>query len=409
MKKVFTILLVLSMMLVLANISFAEDPVTLQLWHRWSGNNEKVLAEVVAAFEADHPEVNIEITAKPGEYFELLQQMIADIAAGNPPPDIFVGGYNLLNYIATEVKPTPVDQMAPDEAAYTELKDRFLQEVFALGSYGGVQVGVPFAMSNMIMYVNLDIFEAAGLTAADVPTTWEGVAEKSKVIKEKTGKYGIGIQLPDNWADQALIYSAGGNLLSEDGTKVAFNDEGGVRAYTMWQNMVKNGFHPVATDPEILASFQAGEIAMHTTTIMKLSTISNAAAFKVGIFECPSFEGYPKQLPAGGAALISFAKDQAKKDAAWKFFDYAVSPAGMTIFVKTGYLCVTKAEVPVLPGQEASYAQRVYARPWACWPGGAAGLEIEQRFLQVRTELIYGDQDVKTTLDELASECNDLL
>ena len=81
----------------------------------------------------------------------------------------------------------------------------------------------------------------------------------------------------------------------------------------------------------------------------------------------------------------------------------------MEMFTTTGYLCVTKAEVPVTPGQEAAYAQTQYARAWECWPGGSAGLEIDARWISVRSSILMENKDVASTLKALNDECNMLL
>ena len=183
MKKLLALVLTLSLILGMAAVASADDQVTISVWHRWSGTNEKILQECVDKFMADNPNIKIDVVGKAGEYFELLQTMISDAAAGNPKPDIFVGGYNLLNYIAEELVPTNVDELAPDQAALDELYGRFTDEMLALANYNGNQIGLPLAVSNMVMYVNMDIFEAAGLTEDDIPTTWEEAKKVCAVIK----------------------------------------------------------------------------------------------------------------------------------------------------------------------------------------------------------------------------------
>ena len=84
MKKFFAMLLAVVMLASCAGFAMADEPTTITVWHRWSGSNEAFLNEVLDAFQAEHPEVKIEVSAKAGEYFELLQSMIADAAAGNP-------------------------------------------------------------------------------------------------------------------------------------------------------------------------------------------------------------------------------------------------------------------------------------------------------------------------------------
>lgn len=409
MKKLATLFLVLLMVLSTASFAAGEETVTLNLWHRWSGTNEEILAECVAQFEAEHPNIKIEITAKAGEYFELLQSMIADAAAGNEKPDIFVGGYNLLNYIASELEPTNVDELSPSQEELDALYDCFTPEMLALSNVDGEQIGLPLAVSNMVMYVNMDIFEEAGLTEEDIPTTWEEAAQVCEVIKNNTDHYGLYLQLPDNWGDQAIIFSAGGEMLNETKDRVDFTNEGCIKALTTWQEFYNKGYTPICTDAESMANFSAGDIAMNLTTIMKINTFNEYAAFDLRVAECPGFEGYDKQLPAGGAAMISFTTDDAKKAAVFEFMKYMSSQEGMETFTKTGYLCVTKDEVPMVAGQEAAYAQTVYARPWECWPGGSLGLEIDARWLTVRNAIVMEGADVVSSLTALEEECNMLL
>lgn len=410
MKKLLSILLMIIFTLSALPAFAAAEPVTLTLWHRWSGPNEAALLEVVAAFEAANPEVKIEVTGKPGEYFELLQKMIADMAAGIQPPDMFVGGYNLLNYITTELDPVPLDQIAPSAEAYQALVDRFEPAIWALANTGGVQVGMPYALSNIVTFYNKDLFAAAGLTEADVPTTWDQVFEVGQIIKEKTGKYAFSMQKVDSWPDQAMIFGNGGQLLSEDGEQVAFNNPEAVESITIWQDLYKQGLAPVCTDDEQMASFTAGDIAMYVASVMKLSSLNSSAAFDVGVEMFPSFGDKPRMLPAGGAAIISFTADtQAKRDAIWAFMDFASTDEQMASFTKTGYLCVTKGEVPVAPGQEVAYAQIPFAVQWTAWPGGSAGLEIDRLYIDTRMSLIHGGDDVQSAYDKLVEACNDLL
>ena len=122
----------------------------------------------------------------------------------------------------------------------------------------------------------------------------------------------------------------------------------------------------------------------------------------------PAFEGHQKQLPVGGAAMISFSKDEAKKAAVWSFLDYFANE-GVKTFVKTGYLNPTTTEVEVVDGQEAAYAQMDSVRPWECWPGGSAGLEIDSMWISTRTDIIQNNMDVVEALSNLADECNALL
>lgn len=410
MKKLIALFLTLMLVFSVAAIAQADEEVTISLWHRWSGTNEKILQECVDKFMADNPGIKIDVVAKAGEYFELLQSMISDAAAGNAKPDIFVGGYNLLNYIAEELDPTDVADLAPDAAAVTELYGRFTDEMLALAKWDGKQIGLPLAVSNMVMYVNMDIFRAAGLTEADIPTTWEEARKVCATIKEKCpDKYGLYLQLPDTWGDQAIIFSAGGEMLNADKTRVDFTNEGLLYALQTWQDFYTEGYIPHCLDSEATPMFNSGDIAMNLTTIMKINTYKEQSTFDLRVAQTLGFDGKVKQLPAGGAAMISFSTTDAKKAAVFKFMQFMTSKEGMEMFTKTGYLCITKDEVPMVEGQEYAYAQTQYARPWECWPGGSAGLEIDGRWLSVRNSIVMEGWNVKESLAALEEECNMLL
>ena len=326
MKKVLSLVLTLCLMLTMcfAAVGEAEEPVTINLWHRWSSSTEQALLNVIAGFEATHPNIHVEVTAKSGEYFALLQSMIADAAAGNDLPDVFVGGYNLLNYIATELKPTAVDQLAPSQEALDALYANFKPGMLELSQYDGVQVGLPYAVSIMPMYINMDLFTKAGLTEADIPTTWDEVAKVAAIITEKTDAIGVQIHnMEDAWANQALVFSNGGQLLTADKQRCDFTNEGALEAISMWQNLYTNGYASALSSSEIQSSFTSGNVAIYCTSIMSINTILNYSDFPVKVCKTPAFEGHDLALPSGGAALISFTQDDAKKAAVWEFLNYA--------------------------------------------------------------------------------------
>lgn len=413
MKKFLALLLTLTMLLTMCCVSAlaAEEPVTITLWHRWGGANEQYLHEIIDNFMANNPDVKVDVNLKNVSYTELLQGMIVDAAAGNPLPDAFVSGYNVLDYIATELNPTTVQELAPSAEAEAELLGRFSEEMKGLASYRGESIGLPLAASNMVMYVNMDLFKEAGLTEADIPKTWEEVEKVCAIITEKTDAEGIVVPRVDSWADQALIYSAGGTVLSEDGTQVDLTNEGCVKAMTFWQSMYQNGYVPNIAHGDLETTFQAGDIAMDCTTIMTVTAMRTYCDFDLRIVEVPSFEGFKKQLPAGGAAMVSFTnpEDEAKRDAMWRFLDYLYSDEAMKIFGQTGYFCVTNMEVEMTPDQEPMYAQKPYAMQWVNWPGGSIGLEIEGLWVNARDAICAEGADVVSTLEALEEECNMML
>lgn len=387
-----------------------NEDITITLWHRWSSLTEEALMNLIAEFEEANPNIHVEVTAKSGEYFTLLQSMIADAAAGNDLPDVFVGGYNLLNYIATELKPTVIDELAPSQNDLDKLTSYFQPGMMELAQYDGKQVGLPFAVSIMPMYINMDLFREAGLTEADIPTTWDEVFEVAEIIEKNTSAAGVQIHnMADAWGDQALVFSRGGQLLTDDKQKCNFTNEGCIAALTMWQDLYSKGYATELSSSEIQSTFTSGNLAIYCTSIMSVNTIVEYSDFEVKICKTPSFKDHDLKLPSGGAALISFSKQPEKQKAVWAFLDYA-SSKGMVNWAKdSGYLCPTNVDLELNDYMKAAYECLPYSVAWECWPGGSAGMEIDSMWITTRNEILWEGADVTKTLTELEETCNMML
>ena len=279
-----------------------------------------------------------------------------------------------------------------------------------LSQYDGEQVGLPFAISIMPMYINMDLFEQAGLTEADIPTTWDEVFEVADIIEKNTNATGVQIHnMADAWGDQALIFSRGGQLLTEDKQKCDFTNEGCIAALTMWQELYNKGYATELSSSEIQSTFTSGNVAIYCTSIMSVNTIADYSDFEIKICKTPSFDGYDLKLPSGGAALISFSKDQARQNAVWTFLNYA-STEGMVGWANnSGYLCPTNVELELNDYMKAAYECLPYSVAWECWPGGSVGMEIDSMWITTRNEILWEGADVTKTLTELEETCNAML
>ena len=379
----------------------------IEVWHRWSGANQEALQAVIKEFQQKNAAITVKEMGMPGEYVELLQKMIANLAAGKQPPDILIGGYDFLNYIADELKPIPMDVLGGNEAK--EVFGRFEPAVLKLGQVGGKQVGMPYAMSNIVTFYNPDLFKAAGLNSTAMPKTWTEMFTLGKVLREKTGKFPVHIQDVSNWTDQALIFSNGGRYLSDNGKCVAFNNVEAVNALDMWARLHAQGLSPKGTDAEMTASFTAGGIGMYVASIMKLSSLRQNSKFDIGVAPFPAFEGKKPALPIGGAALFVFSKESAKQKAAWELVKYFLSDGGLRTWTKTGYLGPTKAKMEVAKGQEVAYAQLPNSVPWLSWPGAGKGMEVDRIFLNTRNKIRFGETGAKEGLERAAQQSNALL
>jgi multiple sugar transport system substrate-binding protein len=340
-----------------------------------------------------------------GAYGGLTTALQVAAAAGRPPAVAQIS-YRLLRYAAETFGPTPIDRVAGGE--FQAVADTYHPSVLKLGQLKGVQWGMPYALSSAVMYLNPELFKTAGLDPNAPPRTWEDVVQAARTIKDKTGKFGLYIQMDDTWPMTWFLYGLGGQWLSEDGERAQVNTPKAIKGMEFWASLVKDGLHPMAKNDEGFPSFQAGNIGMVFTTIARRDLFESGSKFPVKVGELPGFAGQPRKIAAGGNILMMFAKDPQEKAGAWALIKHLVSPQGITEWVKgTGYISSLKdlekdsrylGNLFVeLPNMRPPYAQVQYVVPEENWP--KKGLQIEQILIETRDAILLGQVDAKTGMD----------
>jgi multiple sugar transport system substrate-binding protein len=398
---------------------WAADAVTIEYWHINSPTfGGPAVKELVQLFEARNPGIKVVEKFQPGVYTGLMQQLQVALAAKRPPAVAQIG-YNLTAYAAGQFPHVALDgYRQSDPAFFKGIPDN----VVALGELGGRLHGIPFGISTPVTYYNPEIFRAAGLNPAEPPQTWDEVQRVGLVIKQKTGKFAVYLQQPnDEWIDQTLIWGNGGRPLSADGRRVGWDSPEAVEAMQMWQDMVnKTGIATSLTWEEGIQAFLSGHVAMCLTTIGRQDHMrKNASGFEVKSVPVPRFGTKPLATATGGNVLMIFASDPVQERAAWEWIKFLLSPDGATVWTKgTGYLPprAALADDPKhlkpffdqAPLMKAALLTFPYAKPWVSFPG-PRGLEITKRLIKARDEVLEGKRRAEIILKEAAQQANALL
>lgn len=231
----------------------------------------------------------------------------ADYVAGNalqvafqsgPGPDIFlISAGDILRYANNDV----LADLAPyvSDEAHAD----FNEAAMATRMDGDKVLALPSEISPLIMYYSVDAFESAGLSEADVPSTWEDMLDVAEQLTT-ADRFGV-LFHPDpgyyqNFTWYPLLWAGGGDVVSQDGRSSTFDSEAAVAALGFWQDTVKRGVAPTSANgrggSDIMANLVAGTCAMQNTTVALVENLRNEAPdFRFGI------AGYP--LPPGGEAV----------------------------------------------------------------------------------------------------------
>lgn len=234
LKKTAVVLLVLCCMASLFAQGAAEakttGPRVVTFWSLFTGGDGEFFDAIINEFNKTHTDIQLKNdTVKFDDYYTKLT---AALAAGNAPDMIVCHQGNLLNYV-------PSGQLlALDEylKANNFPIDDFVEAPLKACNFDGKQYAIPLDVHPIIMYVNTDLLEKAGIK--EIPQTIEDLIAAGVKVAETTGKMGIDI---DNTTAVykaytltrlffSFIYQQGGTFLTADNKAANFNNEYGVKA-----------------------------------------------------------------------------------------------------------------------------------------------------------------------------------
>jgi multiple sugar transport system substrate-binding protein len=231
------------------------------------------LDAIVAAFEAENPNIQIEVqTAAYADYFTALQTQVG----GGSAPDTFELNYeSFVTYQASDalldLTPYATDGTI-DPARYYPLALEGFQA-------DGTQYGLPATFSDVVLFYNKALFDAAGLEYPTADWTWaDEQAAAEQLTDEASGVYGDYQPVSFHEFYKALA-QAGGSFFGPDG-KATFNSPEGVKA-AEWLTGKPGTTMPTLADiggtPDFdTALFTSGKLAMWHNGIWQFTALNEA-------------------------------------------------------------------------------------------------------------------------------------
>ena len=401
-----------------------NEKTVIEYWHcNAETQGGLTVDELVKNFNENNDHIEVVAKYNPDMYKGLMQNLQAESAAGNTPALVQIG-WAFVDYFSNNFAyVSPQDAIDTyDSGDSTFLTVNFLPNILDLAvNSSGDQVGIPYSLSTPVLYVNTDLLAEAGVTNTE-PQTWQEVQEISEQVKANTGKYGLYVQEPEDfWAQQAIIESNGGKLLTKDGDsyKATFASDEGIEAMQTYADMVADGSALHISWEEGAQSFVDGNCAMLYTTIARRAYVQENAQFNAISVKSPEWEGKKRQVPAGGCFLAITAQDDDQIAAAWEFEKYLYSIESMAAWTEgTGYVPPRKDVADAENGLKDFLAENTMMTPaidqmedvvkWTAWPGDA-GLTAEQTLLDMRDQILGGEVSAADGMKQAEDQINALL
>jgi multiple sugar transport system substrate-binding protein len=199
-----------------------------------SGDAEtKAVQDAVAAWSKDSG-VKATVVAAT----DLNQQLSQGFAAGSPPDVFYMSTDALAGYAGNGSLKAYGDLLGNKDDFYPTLVKSFTVD--------GDFYCAPKDFSTLQLIINTGLWEKAGLTDADIPTTWDQLAADAAKLTSGSTK---GLVFSGEYARLgAFMAQAGGRLVSEDGTKAEANSDANVEALTYVQKHLQDGTFAYAAD-----------------------------------------------------------------------------------------------------------------------------------------------------------------
>lgn len=196
---------------------------------------------LVKAFEEKHDGVTVKVETFPWANRDTA--LATAIASGKGPDAVYLIPDQLPKYTKSIV---PADDYMP-ASAKSDYTDFALKSV----TVDGKPLATPILTSANPLICDKRVFDAIG--EKTYPTSWgdlEALAPKLKKKGYYATSYSGDTQQTLNMTFYPLLWQAGGDVFSEDGKNVTFNDAAGVKALTYLKKLVEGGY----TDKDLVTT-----------------------------------------------------------------------------------------------------------------------------------------------------------
>ncbi|MFO7689564.1 MAG: extracellular solute-binding protein [Cryobacterium sp.] len=176
--------------------------------------------------------------AKVSVASDLNQQLAQGFAAQKPADVFYLSTDALAGYASNGSLLAYGDDLAN--------KDDFYPSLISSFTYEGEFYCAPKDFSTLGLVINTDLWAQAGLTDADIPTTWDELAGVSRTLTTDTQ---VGLALGGEYARLgAFMAQAGGSLMNEDSTEVTANSAENVAGLEYAQTLLNDGVMSYASE-----------------------------------------------------------------------------------------------------------------------------------------------------------------
>ena len=329
--------------------------VTIQFWHAQTQIDAKVMQQLVAKFNASHPNIVVQASSGGTSTGDLLPKVTTAIAAGTYPDIAYIYGSYAANIAQSGKTVNLADRINQPGFNWNDFYPASKQ----IASPGGKVIGFPALIDNLSVIYNKKLFAAAGVPDPSPNWTWDDFRNAAKKLTNSANhiygvNYPIGGDLLDtSWRFFPGLWQRGGQILSSDDKKALFNSPAGIANLTLWQQMATVD-HSVYLDPTASKAeplFTSGHLAMFVSGPWEVPTLNQAKVDWADV-QLPAVNG-SHQTVSGPDNWVIFNNGTARVNASITFLKWLTAPQQeLTWMMGSGSLPI-RPSITKLPGYQA--------------------------------------------------------
>ncbi len=418
----------------------AAGPTEITFWHGLNADNEVALDEITAQYNASQDRVIVD-AQNQGGYGETIDKFFQ--SSSDNRPDMVMFPEYMVRQTADSESVIPAGACVAADSYDTS---KFQPSTLIAYTADGVQWGMPFNVSNPVLYYNRRAFEAAGLDPDAPPRTLQELRDYSQqIVDTGAATYGISIDTGsdsgggwfiEQWfANAGELYADNGNGRLAPATRVLYDGPAGVELLKFVQDLVVDGLafnvgdNASGTDNFLKIADPAAPSAMTIGTSAALGTVINVldgglipglVGDDIGVGPLPGPGETPTALVGGASLYVVAGHNDVKAAAAWDFIKYLLSPevqskwAALTGYVPVRFDALTVEPLLTVyvsdPRFRVAYDQLVNSPDDVALQGPILGPQREVRSVTARAvaEILAGG-DVQAALSAAAAQANALI
>lgn len=390
------------------------EATTIEFWIPAGRGRDEGTAAVVEAFEAQNPNIKVEVTAIP---FNEFANSLRVAYAGDTPPDVALTNGPEIPGLAYNGALLPIDDVFTEED-----RNDFTDDLVDMVTFDGKMYGAPWAQAVVAMYYNKDHFETASIEvpqSLDEAWTWSEFLENVTIVQQHQAEQGqeiwgmVGLQSPITGAfftwTMARSNSAPGDPLwsgiSDDWTTVSgyVDTPEAKEAYAFYQALYTEGIAPRDDIPDAFGNGSAAVFMAIPPTGSVLDR--NFPDLNWGVMPVPYFK---TQLTHTGSFAPSVSAKSDNPEAAKAFVKFFTSPEGYLAYHAVTPLIPARkslqAEIPELQDGYLAFLFETAIETGTARPGGPAyGIFNQIIAVKMMRDIALGN-DIDETVSNAVAE-----